>query len=32
MKKAVLIPVYNHGKACMEVVDTLAPFCQENDL
>ncbi len=32
MKKAVLIPVYNHGKACMEVVDTLAPFCQENDI
>lgn len=31
MKKAILIPVYNHGKACMSVVDSIAPFCREQN-
>ena len=28
-KPAFLIPVYNHGKACMKVVESLAPYCRE---
>lgn len=31
MKKAILIPVYNHGKACVQVVDGLEKFCKESD-
>ncbi len=27
IKKAILIPVYNHGKACIQVVDSLRDFC-----
>ncbi|MBQ3669959.1 MAG: glycosyltransferase family 2 protein [Treponema sp.] len=32
MKKAILIPVYNHGKACMGVVKSIEPYCRENDV
>ena len=31
IKKAILIPVYNHGKACIGVVDSIAEYCREND-
>lgn len=27
-KPAILIPVYNHGKACIKVVDSLAEYCR----
>ena len=27
---AILIPVYNHGKACMEVVKGLEPYCHSS--
>lgn len=27
---AFLIPVYNHGKACAKVVDSLEPYCQKS--
>ena len=29
---AFLIPVYNHGKACSAVVDSLAPYCHEKSV
>lgn len=29
-KPAFLIPVYKHGKACVAVVDSLAPYCGQN--
>jgi len=29
--KAVLIPVYKHGKACIGVVDSIADYCRAND-
>ncbi len=32
LKNAILIPVYNHGRACMGVVDSIAPFCNENNV
>jgi len=31
-KKAILIPVYRHGKACEQVVDNLESFCKENQV
>lgn len=30
-RPAILIPVYNHGKACVQVVDGLETFCKENE-
>lgn len=29
---AFLIPVYNHGRACEQVVDSIVPFCRENNV
>lgn len=31
-KPAFLIPVYNHGKACIQVVDSLTDYCISNDV
>ena len=31
-KPAILIPVYNHGKACAQVVDGLETFCKGNGI
>lgn len=28
----ILIPVYNHGKACFEVVKSLIPYCSTNNV
>ena len=30
MKKAILIPVYKHGKACRGVVESIAGYCAES--
>lgn len=29
---AFLIPVYNHGKACVQVVDSIASYCKKNNV
>lgn len=31
-KPVILIPVYNHGKACVKVVETLYPYCSKNNI
>lgn len=31
MNKAILIPVYKHGKACVGVVESISGYCREND-
>lgn len=31
-KPAFLIPVYNHGKACIKVVDSIASYCEEKGI
>ncbi len=30
IQKAILIPVYNHGKACFGVVESIALYCREH--